>query len=296
MATPKPVFILGVGAQKAGTTWVYSYLRRHPDCAMSPEKELGFFNILFSEPDFPTARAVRLQRLISMANRQLKQIEAGKTGKGAVQFVALMDSIAMQFQPDRYIRYFDQMRIENPTATVFGDITPLYSGLKAENFHTIRDWIVEAGYRPRVVFLMRDPVERCYSAIRMADRNRKDSGKPILRPARDRFAKEAVSRWCEIRTRYEHTIPALEKAFPKDELFYGIFEDFFRTEVARDLCDFLDIRFVDPNFDHIANASPRDNAPRPEDVAKVQAFYAETYAFCRNRFGAERIDRLWPSS
>ncbi|SNS81898.1 sulfotransferase [Tropicimonas sediminicola] len=296
MATNDPVFILGVGAQKSGTTWLYSYLRKHPDCAMSAEKELGFFNVHFTEADFPKAREVRLQRLVNSATRQIRNIQQGKPKAESKALVALMDSIAMQFEPRRYMRHFKQMRADHPNARLFGDITPEYAGLSADNFRTIREWITGAGFRPRVVYLMRDPVERCYSALRMADRNRKDDGGAIHRPARERLATEAVSHWCEVRTRYERTIPALEAAFGPDELYLGIYEDFFRTEVTQELCGFLDIPYVAPNFEHMANSSPRDSEPAAEDVATVRAFYSDTYDFCRERFGAERIDRLWTAA
>src|SRR5262245_13183400 len=35
---------LGIGAQKAGTTWLYEQLRRHPDVWLPPEKELHYFD------------------------------------------------------------------------------------------------------------------------------------------------------------------------------------------------------------------------------------------------------------
>jgi hypothetical protein len=39
--------MVGVGAQKAGTTWLFDYLGRHPDVAMSPIKELHYFDQIF---------------------------------------------------------------------------------------------------------------------------------------------------------------------------------------------------------------------------------------------------------
>lgn len=39
-----PTF-LGVGAARCGTTWLYEYLRQHPDVFMSPAKELNYFGV-----------------------------------------------------------------------------------------------------------------------------------------------------------------------------------------------------------------------------------------------------------
>lgn len=45
-----PNFLI-IGAPKAGTTWLYSRLRRHPDVFMSSVKELGFFSHTVADSD-----------------------------------------------------------------------------------------------------------------------------------------------------------------------------------------------------------------------------------------------------
>ena len=40
---PLPSFV-GIGVQRAGTTWLFEQLRRQPDLYLPPEKELGFFD------------------------------------------------------------------------------------------------------------------------------------------------------------------------------------------------------------------------------------------------------------
>lgn len=39
--------IIGIGAQRSGTTWIYEMLKAHPEVCMSPEKEVNFFNYHF---------------------------------------------------------------------------------------------------------------------------------------------------------------------------------------------------------------------------------------------------------
>jgi hypothetical protein len=48
-AVAGPTF-LGIGAQKAGTTWLYGMLRRHPDIGMPEQKELHFWDRHEPEP------------------------------------------------------------------------------------------------------------------------------------------------------------------------------------------------------------------------------------------------------
>ncbi|MBD3393032.1 MAG: glycosyltransferase, partial [Chitinivibrionales bacterium] len=45
---PRPSF-LGIGAQKAGTTWIHNNLSRHPDVFMPAAKEMHFFDSAFTE-------------------------------------------------------------------------------------------------------------------------------------------------------------------------------------------------------------------------------------------------------
>jgi hypothetical protein len=54
-------FMVGVGAQKAGTTWLFDYLGRHPDVAMSPIKELHYFDQIF-RPELCGMLGARLQQ------------------------------------------------------------------------------------------------------------------------------------------------------------------------------------------------------------------------------------------
>ncbi len=43
-----PDFV-GIGAQKAGTTWLYHNLRAHPEIWMPPRKEIHYFNRMGEE-------------------------------------------------------------------------------------------------------------------------------------------------------------------------------------------------------------------------------------------------------
>ena len=46
---PFPDF-LGIGAQKAGTTWLHENLRRHPELFLPEEKELHYFDRQWVRP------------------------------------------------------------------------------------------------------------------------------------------------------------------------------------------------------------------------------------------------------
>lgn len=41
--------VIGIGAQRSGTTWIYEMLKKHPQVCMSPEKEINFFNTHYNK-------------------------------------------------------------------------------------------------------------------------------------------------------------------------------------------------------------------------------------------------------
>lgn len=287
-------FLLGVGAQKAGTTWLYQFLRHHPECNMGTIKEYAVFDTAL-RPDLSYDRQrLRLRSLQHMARNRANRAETGQAYAESAELLDLMDSIALACDLDRYVPYFDRLISARPGLKLVGDITPSYTALRAPEFARIRDLLTAGGYRVKVVLLMRDPVERCYSAIRMADRNAAKQGGPgPARPAEERFVDEALAPWCEIRTRYDQTIEALEEVFPAEDIHYDFFETFIAPDPVAALTGFLGISAGTPNFSHRSNASPRLAEPSPEALAQVRAHYAPTYDFCRARFGAELIDRIW---
>ncbi|SES39181.1 Sulfotransferase family protein [Tranquillimonas rosea] len=288
-------FLLGVGAQKAGTTWLYQYLRRLPECNMGTIKEYAVFDTLFRPDLFPRRPVNRLRQLSKLVETHLEQARSGEGDAPPVQpLLDAMDSVALGLDLDRYVPHFDRLAAARPGIRMVGDITPEYSALDAAHFQRIREMLDSGGYRVKVVFLMRDPLERCYSAIRMSDRNRRtETGTAKTRPAHARFEREAQARWCEVRSRYDRTIPALEAAFPPESLFYGFYETLFSEERIRELTDFLGVSFRPPDFGHRANASPREDEPDAAALDRVRAFYEPTYAFCRERFGQAFIDGIW---
>ena len=48
-------FLLGLGAQKAGTSWLWRYLKSHPQAALGPLKEFAVWQTVLA-PDAPSER------------------------------------------------------------------------------------------------------------------------------------------------------------------------------------------------------------------------------------------------
>ena len=145
---------LCVGAQKAGTSWLYRQLESHPDFWMPPVKELHYFDELSRVPPVRSARA------------------RDEVGRDFLENVKCL-SARSHLDLEHYGRLFAAKR-----SLISGDITPAYSTLTDE----IIERVVNHFPNMKVVFLARDPVERAWSQLSMGVRlgmiNKFDAGNP----------------------------------------------------------------------------------------------------------------------
>ena len=158
--------------------------------------------------------------------------------------------------PNEYLDYFES--IPN---LVTGDITPNYCKLSADNYSHINGYLKERGYTVKVVFLMRDPVERLWSAMQHTGNF-------------DGYKLDSY----HIRSRYEVTIKNLDRVF--DNVFYGFYETLFTKDLDR-LIKFLDIPHLTLNPNKVYNSSKK-GLRRYVDVD-----YNNTYNYCYDRFGMD---------
>ena len=98
----------------------------------------------------------------------------------------------------------------------------------------------------------------------------------------------------EIRTRYDKTIQNLEAVFDASEIFYGFYETLFTEKSIKDLCEFLEIPFFQPDFKHLTNVSKTDNEINPELLFEIYKHYKPVYDFVSQKFGASFVDSIWP--
>jgi len=291
----KKTFLLGVGAQKCGTTWLYQYLRSHPDCAMGQIKEHAVLTSALSNTHPGGRFGPKADMLIEALQTAKKMAAKGALNEAEqTRLLALLDNIAGEFDLSYYLSTFDRLLENTPKARLTGDITPEYCMLSPEQFTRLRETIEGAGYDLKVVFLMRDPLDRVYSALRMADRNRRDAGKPVSVTAAERFDIQGVAEWVETRTRYEVILHNLDAAFAPEQIYLGFYESFFTKASLAELLTFLGLSPHPADFTNMANASPKGSVIAPEKLATVRAFYDETYRYCAARFGEDLISRIWP--
>lgn len=258
-------FLLGLGAQKSGTAWMHRYLQSSPQCDPGFRKEYHVWDAL----DLPSGRGVR------------ERIE--KQGGDRARFLA---------EPDHYFEYFSGL-LSGGTC-LSADITPAYAGLSVERLTAVRAGFTSRGVRPVAAYLMRDPVERVWSAVRMDTRR---NGITHPGAVENRLAGITDGDQYDRRSRYDVAIARIDEAFGRDHVFYGFYERLFDEATLRDLCAFLGIDFHEPDLDREVNVSPKDDGDLSESTVRalVERF-APVYEAVAARFPDIDLPAIWPSA
>jgi len=256
-------FVLGVGAQKAGTTWLHSYVANSANANMGFTKEYHIWDAVCS----PLCNQFKLQK------SQLSKLNT-------LNYLRY----CMQEIPGFYEDYFNS--VFNSGAKITGDITPSYSALTEADFHQLKDKIKRTGAKVRCVFLMRDPVERCWSAVRMKRRNQNR-----LDDEEQHLARRYSSEQCQFRTRYEVVCERLRNVFTEEELYFGFYETMFDDGELERISKFLSLPV---NYEHRKkqfNVSPKNSQISTDLREKIQYFYSDTYDYCFENF--EETNLIW---
>lgn len=127
----RPQFIC-IGAQRAGTTWLYTQLRRHPNVFLPPLKELHYFD---RDERYPTPNTLSERSAFKrLRNRDRARWAALDVYRGLRyrDWNNLIWSLKFHFGSidDRwYVNLFPMSK-----SVCSGDITPGYSVLDEEGF------------------------------------------------------------------------------------------------------------------------------------------------------------------
>lgn len=147
-----------IGAQKAGTTWLHYNLNHHPDMWLPPIKEFHYFNrvraneALLGDWDMPHPAG--------LYNRYLKN-----------QFPPNLNNIRWlksyyeyHLSKRSYLGLFNE---KYTNGKVCGDITPGYSTLDESGVRYAQKVV---GAETPIIFILRNPIDRSWSAAKMMTR------------------------------------------------------------------------------------------------------------------------------
>ena len=235
-----PDFI-GIGAQKAGTTWLSHNLQLHPRIWMPRLKEIHYFDEKVSDPP---GVALRLPgKLLGKrgADQRWRRQVVSRIGRHLKKFSRedfLWDLKYYLGSPgdEWYASLFEPGK-----GDVVGEITPAYSMLEPEVIARVHDLMPRA----KILFMMRNPIERAWSqtVMRWAKSGEQDMGTVKDEKLYRSFEREGS----RSRTDYLRTLENWGSFYPEEQIFVGFLEDvhFFPTDLLGRVYDFLG---VDPAF------------------------------------------------
>ncbi|WP_340110248.1 sulfotransferase [Pikeienuella sp. HZG-20] len=258
--------ILGFGAQKAGSSWLFNRLARSPEICAAPIKEWHFFDC-WLRPDL-TPDVARIMRAQEQTAR-LRRPDGRRAEAHAARLAALK-------RPEAYLDHF-AAKIRGRKAML--DISPEYALLDGADLGVVTAYFAAAGVRVRPVFIMRDPVDRLFSYARaLAKARRADPVRTFEKALKDPLAMA--------RSRYETTLGALWATFPKEDVTVAFYEDLAGNEAAlAALAGRLDLAPPPAAPARRVNPSPAATLPA-RSASAARARLGETYAFVAKEFGA----------
>lgn len=256
MATPTLLYC--VGATKAGTTWLYRYLHDHPQCALPAVKEAHYWD---------TFDAERRDAQLAAYRTRLREMRAAKTKAAAEgrgwqvdnldRRINEMKSLLAVLEGDRgdddaYLAWLVKGR---DTAQVVADITPNYATLSDDALARMRDLSPDT----RFLYLIRDPLDRLWSHIRMQARRQRQAHEIYEKKANNilyRMLNRGQETHILERGDYPGIIRKLRRVIPDGRLLIQFAEDLFSAEGLARVCAFLGIAPVRSEISRPAHSGP----------------------------------------
>lgn len=212
---------LSVGAMKAGTTWLSMMLRQHPALHFTPEKELHYFYHRYVSADVLSDR----QRLAKAQAQYLRRYDPDKANIAVVR--ARLDWVSDYLSNPVDDSWYRRLFRLGPGQIYACDFSNLNAHLPAEAWPQIA-----AGCdRLKVLYTMRDPLDRLWSHVRFhlqftGQSEMLDRWKP---PQLRDFARQAHI-WNN--GEYGRILRRLTKALPAEDRLVLFYEDIHTDPLA----------------------------------------------------------------
>jgi len=282
-------YVLGVGAQKSATTWLFKYLSQSDQVATSPIKEMHFFSSKVKPHIRRKIEKKYVNKIVRLAGKNAEGKPLSRDG----YFQAVIDRLQMCYDDDAYLAHFN--RLMTGKQKCFCEISPSYAILPVAEFRNIQRLCNQYKINLKVIYLLRDPVERFWSSLRHNERKqRKRTDKQFS--AIGEFSNYINHPRKLVRASYNQTINNLLEVFKKDQLFFGFYENLFDEDYIKKITDFIGIDYHPADFSKAIKPEGSSAGLRPTEEQVMEAYraYEDVYVFCRKYFGDSLPDN-WKS-
>lgn len=203
---------LCIGAQKAGTSWLDVNLRQHPEIWMPPIKELHFFDHIFVKR-FRNWTTKHIEIKVT-AERERYLSETVSPDSDYLAYLETLGTTEL-FTERWYHHAFSPAEAQGKLR---GEVTPEYSTLPERGVLHVKEFLDA----PKIIYLIRHPVSRAISQIRMnLDKRYGDRLPEVTSGWSEAEWCSAVHNWdVQQRGRYSDFVPIWDRHFGPDDILY----------------------------------------------------------------------------
>lgn len=237
---PKDIFIC-IGAQKAGTTWLYNCLKEHPQVYLPLIKELNFFNEIEANKSTWKHRLFdsfwlnkKWRKVLIYCILNILIFRKIKDSLWVLKYIFLGRKIE---NIEKYIKLL--LRTPKESAILTGDITPNYNSIKLKNIKKINASLPNI----KLIFIMRNPVYRDWSAAKMI--LLKHRGKTMKHYDEKKFINFLGAN--VERSDYIGTIKNWTTYYPENQILFCFYDELKENPniFFKKICNFLEIDILD---------------------------------------------------
>jgi hypothetical protein len=261
---------LGLGAQKAGTSWLFRQLIESEKFSPGLCKEYHLFDYLHLD---------RLEFRARIGQR-INNYKEGDPTLNKDQKLELFDSFYED--TDNYYNYLDHLLKEDGSFTT--DITPAYANLDAGVLENIKKELNRRNIRVKVIFIMREPVCRLESQIRMKKRRDKTIGETSVNEMVREMNSSIKNHGFKSEGNYSFTVDQIDKVFSEDEALLTFYEEMFTVTGMQKLSDFFEVPISTFQPKKRFNMSPKVCLYSIDQLEQWRGNFDNQYEFVQSRF------------
>ncbi len=259
MVHERSIFI-GIGAAKAGSTWLANYLWKHEQVFLSPTKGLRYFDQKYGRP----TRQMKLT--IPHVKALIKySLESPFTGTQLLFHYAML---LCRFD-GAYRRY---LLAGNSKKRAVGEISVTYCGLSRDTFRIIDRLVPES----RFIFIVRNPTDLLWSSARFIATKRRGNPSAVQLIDDPIFIQKQATV-----SNYGRTIRDLKEIVGNERLLVVFFENLFSDsgeEECKKICNFIGVDYDAPELENKINSSPASQM-NPEIRRTIIKQFADVYEY-----------------
>jgi len=265
--------IIGFGAQKAGTTWLFDNLAMNPGIWRPVLKEMHFFNHVQSGSRWMfTAHKERI------STQRARAVEKG--GKRRAAALGKLLSLPMLSE-----EWYQEAYRPCPEDKQSMDITPAYAMLDEATIRYMDEFL---GNSFKAIYLIRDPAARAISSVKKQAAIAGEKGASI-----DYWLEAVTHREVRIRSDYADAIGRMDKLLG-DRVLYLPFGMIKRDPTGVLRCIEKHCGLPEGQYEQAAN--PKHVSPLvalPEGLTDaVRVLLADQYKWLEGRFDSDMLSQL----